>query len=114
MRLDSAERMTGTQLLDDGRLHCEFNPVKRDEPNNILRMKLDYITIKPCEKNTYPDPDDTDPTTRDRSDVGEAPVTIGGDDRRDELSDTERTEERIRRTLHEEESVRTGDEDQSL
>lgn len=62
----------------------------------------------------YPDPDDTDPTTRDGTNLGEAPVTVGSNDRRDKLSDTEGTEESERRTLHEEESVRTGDEDQSL
>ena len=43
-------------------------------------MKSDYITTKPFEKNIYPDPDDTDPTTRDRSNIGKAPVTMGSDD----------------------------------
>ena len=114
MRLDSIECMMGKQLLDDSCLYCEFNPVKGDEPNNILWMKSDYITIKPFEKNTYPDPDDTDPTTRDRSNIGKAPVTMGSDDWLDELSNTEGTEEHIWRTLHVEESMWTSDKDQSL
>lgn len=47
-------------------------------------------------------------------DVSEAPVGVRGDDGGDELSDTEGTEQRERRALHEEETVRTGDEDQGL
>ena len=47
-------------------------------------------------------------------DVSEAPVRIHRDDRGDELSETERSHESDRRTLHKEESVRTGDEDQGL
>ena len=65
-------------------------------------------------ERTYPNPDNTDPSTRDRVNVGEAPVGVGGDDGGDELGETERTHEGERGTLHEEEAVRTGDEDQSL
>ena len=79
VRLDSFKLMTGTQLLDDGHLHYEFDPVKGYEPNDILAKKSDYTTIKPSEKDTYPYPDDTDPTTRDSSNLGEAPVTIGSE-----------------------------------
>ena len=63
---------------------------------------------------TYPNPDNTNPSTRDGPDVGEAPVGICGDDRRHELGDTERAEESGRRTLHEEEPMRTGDENEGL
>jgi hypothetical protein len=47
-------------------------------------------------------------------DLSEAPVGVGGDDGGDDLSDDEGTEEGRRRTLHEEEAVRTGDEDECL
>ena len=64
--------------------------------------------------NTYPNPDDTNPTTLDRVNVGEAPVTVRSNDGRDELSKAERAEQGSRGTLHEEEAVRTGDEDEGL
>ena len=38
---------------------------------------------------TYPDPNDPDPTARYRTDVGEAPVTVSGDDGRDKLRNAE-------------------------
>ena len=63
---------------------------------------------------TYPNPDNTDPTTLDGLDLGEAPVTVHSDDRRNGLRNAERTHESERRTLHEEEAVRTRDEDESL
>ena len=44
----------------------------------------------------------------------EAPVTVRGNDRRDELRDAEGTHERIRGALHEEPAVRTSDEDEGL
>lgn len=47
-------------------------------------------------------------------DLSEAPVGVGGDDRGDELSDGEGAEEGSRGTLHEEESVRTSNEDEGL
>ena len=65
-------------------------------------------------KTTYPNPDDTNPATRDRVNLGEAPVGEASNDRRDELRNAEGTHERVRGTLHEEEAVRTGDEDKSL
>lgn len=42
---------------------------------------------------TYPNPDDTNPSTGDGADSGEAPVTVSGDDGRDELSQAERNQE---------------------
>ena len=63
---------------------------------------------------TYPDPNDTNPTTRDGLDLGEAPVAVSSDDRRDELRNAEREEESVGRAFHEEESVRTSDEDERL
>ena len=65
-------------------------------------------------KVTYPDPDNSDPTARDSTDVSEAPVSVCGDDRGNKLCDTEGKEQGDGGTLHEEESVRTGDEDESL
>ena len=65
-------------------------------------------------KTAYPNPDDTNPAARDTLDVGEAPVTVHSDDRRNKLRNAERTHESERRTLHEEEAVRTRDEDESL
>ena len=63
---------------------------------------------------TYPNPDDTNPATRDTVDVSEAPVGVDSDDRRNELSQAEGEHEGVRRALHEEEAVRTGDEDERL
>lgn len=57
---------------------------------------------------------DTDSSTRDSPDPGEAPVGVGGDDRRDELSDAEGSQEGGRTALHEEESVRSDYEDQGF
>ncbi len=61
-----------------------------------------------------PDPDDTNPTTLDRVNVGEAPVTVSGNDGRDELSKAESTHKSERGALHPRETVRTGNEDKSL
>lgn len=85
-----------TETLDDSSLHGELDPIQGHEPDNV------------------PDPDDTDPSSRDSPDVGEAPVTVSGDDRRDQLSNSEGNQESSRGAFHEEEAVRTGDEDQSL
>ena len=63
---------------------------------------------------TYPDPHDTDPSTRDTLDLRESPVGVRGNDRGDELGNAESTHQGERGTFHEEESVRTRDEDQSL
>jgi hypothetical protein len=65
-------------------------------------------------KNTYPDPDNTNPTARNGFDVGEAPVSVGSDDGGNQLSDTKGTHECDGWAFHEEESVRTSNEDESL
>lgn len=88
--------VTLAEVLDDGGLHRELDPVEGDEPDDV------------------PDPDDTDPSTADALHLGEAPVTVRSDDRRDELSDAEGDEERSAGPLHEEEAVRTSDEDEGL
>ena len=62
----------------------------------------------------YPNPDDTDPRSRDRVYFCESPVCKGGNDRGNELCDTECSHESIRGTLHKEEAVGPGDEDKSL
>ena len=63
---------------------------------------------------TYPDPNDSDPTTRNGTNVSEAPVSVRGDDRGNKLGNTEGQEQGDRGALHEEESVRAGDEDEGL
>ena len=63
---------------------------------------------------TYPDPNNTNPSARDGVNLSEAPVGVSSDDGRNELRNGEGTHESDRRTLHEEETMRTGDEDQSL
>ena len=75
---------------------------------------ISYSQTRRRPEVTYPNPDDTNPAARDTLDVGEAPVTVHSDDRRDELRNAERTHESERRTLHEEEPVRTRDEDEGL
>ena len=59
------------QSLDDGELHGELDEVEREVPDDV------------------PDPDDTDPSTRDVLDFRETPVTETGDDGGDQLSQTE-------------------------
>jgi len=83
-------------ILDDGSLHGKLDKVEREEPNDV------------------PDPDDSDPTARNGTDVSEAPVSVRGDDRGNKLGDTEGNDQGDGGSLHEEESVRTGDEDESL
>ena len=63
---------------------------------------------------TYPDPDDSDPATRNGTNVGEAPVSVRGDDGRDKLGNAEGDKQGGGGTLHEEESMRAGDKDEGL
>jgi len=84
------------EVSNDGPLEGELDEIEREVPNDV------------------PDPNDTDPSTRDTSDVGEAPVSIGGDNRRDELSKQEGTHESIRRSLSPRWTVGSGDEDEGL
>lgn len=63
---------------------------------------------------TYPDPNDSDPTTGNGTDLGEAPVSVRGDNGRNKLGRAEGEEQRNRGTLHEEESVGPSDEDERL
>ena len=63
---------------------------------------------------TYPNPDNTDPTTLDRLDLSEAPVTVRSNDRGHKLGKAEGAEEGSRGALHEEGAVRTHDEDEGL
>ena len=84
------------EVLDDGELHGVLDEIHGEVPDNV------------------PDPDDTDPSTRDRSDVGEAPITESGNDGRDQLSETEGNHECVRRSLGPRRSVRSSNEDESL
>lgn len=65
--------------------------------DRLLETELDEIEGEV--PDDVPDPDDTDPTTRDTSDVGEAPVTVSGNDGSDKLSDTEGTHKCVRWSL---------------
>lgn len=80
----SALRAARVPLLDEG-ANTELDSVEREEPDNV------------------PDPDDSDPSSRDTTNLGEAPVSVGGDDRGDQLSQAESEEEGDRGTFHEEE-----------
>lgn len=60
--------------------------------------------------NQVPDPDDSDVSSRDADHVGERPVSVRGDDRRDELGESKGTEERVGGSLGKEPAVRTSDE----
>jgi len=84
------------EVLDDGELHGVLDQVEREVPDNV------------------PDPDDTDPSTRDGLDVGETPITEGGNDGRNQLGETEGNHESVRRSLGPRRSVRSSDEDKSL
>lgn len=67
-----------------------------------------------CAEVTYPNPDDANPATRDGLHLREAPVAVRSNDRRNELRDAECAHKSERWTLHEEEPMRTRDEDESL
>lgn len=66
---------------DNGLLHDELNTIEREVPDNV------------------PDPDDTNPATRDRVDLTETPVGVGSDDGGDELGETESQHESNGRSL---------------
>jgi len=80
--------------------------------DRVLEHVLDNVEREVPDQ--VPDPDDTDPATGDGVDLGEAPVTETGNDGGDELGETERTHEGIRRSLSPGRTVRTGDKDKSL
>ena len=82
--------------FDDGGLHGELDEIEGQEPDDV------------------PHPDDTDPAGVDVLDVGEAPVSVAGNDGRDKLSKAECDDESSGGTFHEEEAVGTSDEDKSL
>ena len=84
------------QVLDHRCLHGKLDHVKRQEPHNI------------------PHPDNAEPTSGDAVNLGEGPVGVDSDERREELCEAKSTEERVRGHLHEEEAVRTCDEDECL
>lgn len=88
--------VTGTKPFDNGGPHTEFDPIQRDEPDDV------------------PDPNDTDPSTRNRMNVGETPVSVSRNDRGDKLGEAESGEEGKGRAFHEEEAVGTSSENQSL
>lgn len=113
--LSEGAGVTLTEILDNGSLHPELDEIQRDEPNDVLFGNEINNTIPTHRgETTYPNPYDTNPTAGDTMNVGEAPVGISSDNGGDQLSNAEGTHEGERRTLHEEESVRTSDEDEGL
>lgn len=66
-------------------------------------------------KNNIPDqvpnPGDRNVSTGNTSDLRESPISVSGDDGRNELSEEEGSDQDSRRTFSEEPSVRTSDED---
>lgn len=70
--------LSGLSLLepsDDGELETELDQVEREVPDDV------------------PNPDDTDPTTRDGGDSSESPVSETGNDGRNELGQAEGSHE---------------------
>lgn len=59
--LRSVLRLASVVSLDSSP-DSELDEIKREEPDEV------------------PDPGDSDPSTRDTLDVGETPVSVGGDD----------------------------------
>ena len=63
---------------------------------------------------TYPDPNDSDPATRNGTNIGESPVSECSDDGGDKLGNAEGDEQGDGWTLHKEEPVRASDEYEGL
>lgn len=42
---DSGQFVTCTQFLDNSRLHCKFNQVEREEPDDVLQEIIRNITV---------------------------------------------------------------------
>lgn len=70
--------------------------------------------MKIIEEITYPDPNNTNPSTGNTVDLREAPVGISSNDGRNKLRNAEGSHESNGGTLHEEETMRTSNEDESL
>ena len=79
-----------------------------------MKNQIKSQCIHPPKKKTYPNPNNSNPSTRNGFDISETPVTKSCNDRRDKLCNAERNDKSRRRTFHEEETMRTGDENQSL
>jgi hypothetical protein len=75
--------------FNDGGLHGKLDPVERDEPDYILMPLRSMTAVVDADMATYPNPDDTNPTTRNRMNLGETPVSVRCDDGRYELCDAE-------------------------
>jgi len=63
---------------------------------------------------TYPDPNNSGPATGNGANAGKSPVSVGGDDGRDKLSDAEGDEQGDGGALHEEECMVARDKDEGL
>ena len=73
--------------FDDSSFHSKFDPVKGYKPDDVLKEKrrgkishhlMIYIHRK--KKNTYPNPNDSNPSTRNGFNLSETPVTKSCDD----------------------------------
>lgn len=98
--VDNGRRSLGglslLQVGNDRLLETELDQVEREVPDNV------------------PNPNDTDPSTRDTVHVGETPISESSNDRRDQLSKTEGTHEREGWSLSPRRTVRSSDEDKRL
>ena len=80
-RLLSSLETSVAEIFDDCGLHRELDPIERDEPDDVLQDQMSVTCrINRGRNRTYPNPDDTNPSTTNSPDVGEAPVSIGSDD----------------------------------
>jgi len=59
---------TLANVLDDGSFHSKLDEIEREEPDDI------------------PDPNNSDPATGNGTDLGEAPVSVRGDNGRNKLA----------------------------
>lgn len=83
------------KVLDNCSLHRKFDPIKGNKPNNVLEYNFGHISKLDREKRkTCPNPDNSNPPTRDGLNVGETHIPISGDEGRNELSKAECDDQR--------------------
>ena len=76
------------EVGNDSSLETELDKVEGEVPDDAEAMSASHSQWT-NRRDLLPDPDNTDPATRDGVDLGEAPVSEPGNDGRDQLSDTE-------------------------
>lgn len=68
-----------------GGLHGKLAPVERMNQIMVWQGEVIIWEINESKIWTYPDPNDSGPASRDTVDLGEVPVTVGGNDRQNGL-----------------------------